>query len=84
MNSIVDDLSFSQNIQTTHEELEETLKVIQTLDPAGIAARDLRECLLLQLDRKKQEHHPHEIAYRIIYDYFDEFSKKHYEKFRKI
>ncbi len=83
LNSIVDDLSFSQNIQTTREELEETLKVIQTLDPAGIAARDLRECLLLQLDRKKQEHHPHEIAYRIIHDYFDEFSKKHYEKIQK-
>ena len=83
LNSIVDDLSFSQNIQTTREELEETLKVIQTLDPAGIAARDLRECLLLQLDRKKKENHPHEIAYRIIHDYFDEFSKKHYEKIQK-
>ena len=83
LNASVDDLSFSQNITTTREELEETLKVIQTLDPAGIAARDLRECLLLQLDRKKLEHHPHEIAYRIVHDYFDEFSKKHYEKIQK-
>jgi RNA polymerase sigma-54 factor len=83
LDAIVDDLSFTQNIQTNKEELEETLKVLQTLDPPGIAARDLRECLMLQLDRKKQEHHPHEIAYEILQDYFDEFSKKHYEKIQK-
>jgi RNA polymerase sigma-54 factor len=83
LEAIVDDLAFTQNIQTNKEELEETLKVIQTLDPPGIAARDLRECLLLQLDRQRQEHHPHAVAYQILHDYFEEFSKKHYEKIQK-
>ncbi len=83
LEAIVDDLAFTQNIQTNKEELEETLKVIQTLDPPGIAARDLRECLLLQLDRQRQEHHPHEMAYQILQNYFEEFSKKHYEKIQK-
>jgi RNA polymerase sigma-54 factor len=83
LTSIVDDLAFTQNIETNAQELEEALKMIQTLDPPGIAARDLRECLMLQLERKKQEHHPHDIAYQIVRDYMEEFSKKHYEKIQK-
>ncbi|MBA4145730.1 MAG: RNA polymerase sigma-54 factor, partial [Cytophaga sp.] len=51
LESIVNDLAFSQSIETTHEELEEILKKIQSFDPSGIAARNLQECLLLQLDR---------------------------------
>jgi len=80
LDAVADDLSFTQNLITNPEELEATLKVIQTLDPPGIAARDLRECLMLQLERKKQEHHPHDISYQILKDFMEEFSKKHYEK----
>jgi RNA polymerase sigma-54 factor len=83
LDSIADDLAFTQNIITNAKELEDTLKVIQTLDPPGIAARDLRECLMLQLERKKQEHHPNDLAYQILRDYMDEFSRKHYEKIQK-
>ncbi len=83
LEAIVDDLAFTQNITTTPEELEETLKVIQTLDPPGIAARDLRECLMLQLERKKHEHHPNDVAYLIVKDFMEEFSKKHYEKIQR-
>ena len=53
LNAIADDLAFTQNIETTSEELEHVLKVIQTLDPPGIAARSLQECLMIQLLRKK-------------------------------
>ena len=83
LDAIADDLSFTQNIQTNPEELEATLKIIQSLDPPGIAARDLRECLMLQLERKKQENHPHEVSYKILKDFMEEFSKKHYEKIQR-
>ncbi len=83
LEAIVDDLAFTQNIQTEVKELEETLKLIQTLDPPGIAARDLRECLMLQLERKHHDQAPNDVAYRILKDYMEEFSKKHYEKIQK-
>lgn len=79
--AIVNDLAFSQNINTTAEELERILEKIQTLEPAGIAARDLQECLLLQLKRKDRKVHPEaDLAVRIIKDYMDDFIKKHYDK----
>lgn len=80
IDSIVDDLAFSQNIPTTKEELFDLLKIIQTFDPAGVGARDLQECLLLQLDRKDENDKTALIAKRIIKEYMDEFSKKHYTK----
>jgi RNA polymerase sigma-54 factor len=83
LESIADDLAFSQNIATNAQELEDTLKVLQTLDPPGIAARDLRECLMLQLERKHHDHPPHDTAYVILRDFMDEFSRKHYEKIQK-
>lgn len=83
LDAIVDDLAFTQNIETNAQELEETLKLIQTLDPPGIAARDLRECLMLQLERKHHDHAPNDVAYRILKDHMEEFSKKHYEKIQK-
>lgn len=81
--SIVDDLAFAQNVETTEEEILEILRVIQTFDPAGVGARDLRECLLIQLNRKNGDEP--EIAHaRVILDQFmEEFSKKHYEKIEK-
>lgn len=81
---ICNDLAFSQNIETTEEELKELLFEIQNFEPAGIAARDLKECLHLQLERKSEEeyHHVH-IAKAIIEDHFDEFTRKHYDKIQK-
>jgi len=80
LNSIVDDLAFTQNIATTEEELEAILKVIQTLDPPGIGARNLQECLWLQLHRKKEQDATTKTATRIVKDFMEEFSRKHYEK----
>jgi RNA polymerase sigma-54 factor len=85
--AIVDDLAFRQNINTTEEEVEALIRRIQNFDPPGVAARDLRECLLLQLFRLKDEpgsrDKPVELAIKAISKYFDEFTKKHYEKIQR-
>ncbi|MCT4672939.1 MAG: RNA polymerase factor sigma-54 [Prolixibacteraceae bacterium] len=83
LESIMDDLLFMQNIHTDEDELQEILTKIQTLDPAGVAASDLRECLLLQLKRKNTKEESIRHAILILEDYFDEFSKKHYDKLMK-
>jgi RNA polymerase sigma-54 factor len=80
LEAIVDDLAFSQNIITTEEELEEILMVIQELDPAGIGARDLKECLLIQIRRKQNGDITRYTAMKVLEDYFEEFTKKHYDK----
>lgn len=81
LGAIVNDLAFSMNVETTVEELEKVLHKIQSLEPAGIAARTLQECLLLQLKRKDKVLHPEvTLAIRIINDFFEDFTKKHYEK----
>ncbi|GGG09079.1 RNA polymerase factor sigma-54 [Pontibacter amylolyticus] len=79
LSSIANDLAFSQNVMTTEEEIEQVLHMIQTFDPAGIGARDLPECLLLQLERREQDETTR-LAERIIKESFDEFTKKHYQK----
>jgi len=81
--AIVDDLAFRQNISATEEELEEIIKRIQQFDPPGVAARDLQECLLLQLQRQKDEGKKVDTAILAIKKYFDEFTKKHYEKIQR-
>ncbi len=78
--SIVDDLAFLQNVETTEEELEEVLSVIQDLEPAGVGARNLRECLLLQIEKKSETDPTLGLAHRILESYFDEFTKRHYDK----
>lgn len=84
LSAIVNDLAFSQNVDTTVDELEKVLHKIQSLEPAGIAARTLQECLLLQLKRKDKDSHPEvTLAIRIIADYFEDFTKKHYEKLQR-
>lgn len=83
LDSVVDDLAFTQNIQTNEKELEDVLHVIQTLDPPGIGARNLQECLMLQLVRRHHDKVNEVVAYQILKDYFEEFSKKHYEKILK-
>lgn len=77
--NIVDDLAFSQNISTTEEKVESLLELIQTFEPVGIGARDLQECLLLQL-RNKDSNPLIKTAIKMIENYFEHFSKKHYEK----
>ncbi len=77
--NISDDLAFSQNIITTEEKLEEILEVIQSFDPPGVGARDLQECLLIQL-KSKQTNPLIKSAIRLLEDYFEQFSKKHYQK----
>lgn len=76
---IVDDLAFTQNVYTSEDKVEKVLKIVQELDPAGVAARDLQECLLLQLERKEPTPAV-TLAIAIIEDAFDHFSKKHYKK----
>ena len=76
--AISDDLAFNMNLEVYEEELEEILKVIHDFDPPGVGARDLKECLKIQLERKKSE--DLETAKIIVKDYFDEFTKKHYSK----
>lgn len=84
LEAIVNDLAFSQGIETDAEEVEAILKKIQTFDPPGIAARDLQECLLLQLDRMDNGHNIDvAVAKKIITECFDEFTKKHYQKIQK-
>ena len=77
--AIVDDLAFSQNIITTEIEVVDVLKIIQDFDPVGIGARDLQECLKIQLD-KKQSSVAVDIAKEIVCSYFNELTKKHYSK----
>lgn len=81
--AIVDDLAFSANITVTEEEVEEILVRIQELDPAGIGARDLRECLMIQMERKQDGDITKYTAKKILQDYFEEFTKKHYKKIVK-
>lgn len=81
--SIVDDLAFRQNIETNEQELKELLKMIQQFDPPGVGARDLKECLLLQLHRKKIEGRQVDTAIEVIEKHFEEFTKKHYDKIQR-
>lgn len=81
--ALVDDLAFRQNIETSVEEVDDIIAKIQQFDPPGIGARDLPECLLLQLKRQKTEGKDVDIAILAIEKYFDEFTKKHYEKIQR-
>ena len=83
LEAILNDLAFSQNIETTLEELEEILTKIQGFEPSGIAARNLQECLVLQLERREESCQEVELALRILTSCFDEFTKKHYDKIVK-
>jgi RNA polymerase sigma-54 factor len=78
--NIVDDLAFLQNVETTEGELEEVLKIIQDLEPAGVGARTLRECLLLQIEKRDTSQPSLKLAHTILDLYFEEFTKRHYDK----
>ena len=79
IDSIVDDLSFRANVETNEEEVLEMLRIIQEFDPAGVGARDLRECLLLQI-RNCRKTPEVENAKKILSNHFNEFTSKHYQK----
>jgi len=94
LDAIVNDLAFSQGIDTTPEEVEGILKKIQSFDPAGIGARNLQECLLLQLERMKQgieeddsdkfsKSYIVDKAIQTVSECYEEFTKKHYDKIIK-
>jgi RNA polymerase sigma-54 factor len=80
---IVDDLAFNYNISTTAKEIEKVLKIIQSFDPPGVGARNLQECLLIQLERKPEKTKEIVLAIEVIKHQMEEFSKKHYEKILK-
>ncbi len=89
--SIIDDLMFSQNIQAKKEEVFELLEAIQNFDPPGVGARDLQECLLIQIDQKISDEDIDDdelddiiVAKKILKKQFDKFSKKHYQKLIKL
>jgi RNA polymerase sigma-54 factor len=81
--ALVDDLAFSANVMTTEEEVTEMLTVIQELDPAGVGARDLQECLMIQINRKQDGDITKFTAKVILEQFFEEFTRKHYEKIAK-
>ncbi len=83
LSAIIDDLAFRQNIETNEKEITELLSQIQAFDPAGVGARNLQECLLLQLKRKVAKGAIIEKAIIVLQKYFDEFTKKHYEKIQR-
>jgi len=79
LQDIVDDLAFTQNIYTTEEHVEKVLHIVHDLDPAGVGARNLQECLLIQL-RRKEPTPVVKLAIAVLEEAFDAFTKKHYKK----
>jgi RNA polymerase sigma-54 factor len=83
LEAIINDLAFAQNVEATMENMKHTLIKIQKLDPPGIGATSLQECLIIQLKRKDYYNRAIELAIDVLENYFEEFSKKHYEKIAK-
>jgi len=81
--SLIDDLAFSQNVMATEDEVEDILKIIQSFDPAGVGARDLQECLLIQLRKKDIDNPVIQEAIVVVENYLEEFTRKHYDKLEK-
>ena len=82
LESVANDLLFAQNIETEEDEIQEVLHKIQQLEPAGVGAQDLQECLILQLERMESDPATR-LAYRVLNEYFEAFTKKHYPKIIK-
>ena len=81
--AIVDDLAFRQNVESNEQEVEAVINMIQQFDPPGVGARNLQECLLIQLRRQKAEGKDVDQAIEVLTHYFDEFTKKHYDKIQR-
>ena len=82
--SISNDITFQQNILTDEKELQPLLEIIQEFDPPGVGARDLQECLLIQLRREEHHNETTKLAITILEKSFEEFSKKNYDKLREV
>ena len=80
LEAIADDLAFTFGMETSYEELHAVLMIIQDFDPAGVGARSLQECLMLQLSRSGLKDPEDEIAFQILKNHFNEFTNKHYDK----
>jgi len=80
---LIDDLAFTQNIFTDKTQLEKVIRSVQSLDPPGVGARSLQECLQLQLEKKKKDRPEVIHALKIIRDEFDHFSHKHYTRLQE-
>lgn len=83
LESMVDDLAFSMNIETSKEELEKVLSIVQDFDPAGVGARNIQECLVIQLRKKETPNRYTQLAIQVLLMYFEEFTKKHYDKIQR-
>ena len=79
LSDIIDDLAFTQNVFVDEQTIERVLKIVQELDPPGVGARSLDECLIIQLTRKEQSSSI-VLAIEILQKSFEQFSKKHYDK----
>ena len=77
---LIDDLAFTQNIFTDKNQIDKVIRSVQSLDPPGVGARSLKECLQLQLEKKKKDRPEVVHALKIIKEEFDHFSHKHYTK----
>ncbi len=80
LESVADDIAFTIGLETSAGELERLLGIIHELEPAGVGARNLRECLLLQMNQLRMNSRARRLARKILVSFFDEFVKKHYEK----
>ena len=80
LESVGDDIAFTLGIDVSVEQLERLLAIIHQLEPAGIGARSLQECLLLQMAQRRMDSPSKRLAHKIVTSYFEEFVKKHYEK----
>ncbi len=83
LSAISDDLAFYHNVTASEGDIEHVLRLVQSFDPAGIAARDLRECLLLQIERRDSDDETVQNAERVLLQCFDEFTKKHYTRIQQ-
>jgi RNA polymerase sigma-54 factor len=80
LDAIVDDLAFALNMETSMEQLEHVLAVIQDFDPPGVGAINLQQCLLIQIRKRDKSNHANVLAEQILADHFMEFTRKHYDK----
>ncbi len=80
LDAMADDIAFATGVETDESELERILGIIHTMEPAGVGARTLQECLILQMESKPMDTPALQLAYKVLSQYFGEFSKKHYEK----
>lgn len=82
LDAIADDLIFQEGLDVSQEQIEQLLLLIQDFEPAGVGARTLQECLMIQLDKREKTIYT-KLASNVLKNYFEEFSKKHYDKILK-